>query len=478
MELRSEIAEIHASDLGIVGELRHHRMRDLRRDDAIFGVRWNKGADPAMVRTHDAVGLVAETGVGGQAVRNDFDRASIFGEIGEVADELGNVFIRIPKFYIRKRDGANHRSWEVSKTRYNGFSLPACFADFDNDDRVVEELPYVDIAKYKGTTIGGRLCSLPDMFPTSSRSIVAFRNDARANNGVLQSRGYGILDIHGVDVLRTLFLIEFANLDAQAIMPGWTGGRQSTADAAVLDALLPQNFITVSTAAANHYRVGDPIAIGTTTWNTTVTQGPRTVTEIGQPDEMGRVPVHFDGDPVNISMGNVLQHAPWRNGFSRDILASSGQPGDNNNRQPMSYRGVESFYGDIWDWVDGVNTNDHQSWIAFNQDRYASNLFAPPYRPLNYVNAPNNGYTREMGFDNRIHWNTALNVAEFPTLTTGASASTFYADQYWQAAVARVARFGGSLSGVSFSGVSAWHLSNSSGYTSASIGARLLKKAL
>jgi len=31
------------------------------------------------------------------------------------------VFMRIPKFYIRKTDGENIKTWQVSKTKYRGF---------------------------------------------------------------------------------------------------------------------------------------------------------------------------------------------------------------------------------------------------------------------------------------------------------------------------------------------------------------------
>ena len=67
----------------------------------IYGVTWNKGSSPVLTRTDHAVGCAANAGVDFTSVVNDFDRRPIFGEIIEVADALGNVFIRIPKFYIR-----------------------------------------------------------------------------------------------------------------------------------------------------------------------------------------------------------------------------------------------------------------------------------------------------------------------------------------------------------------------------------------
>ena len=70
---------------------------------AIYGVSWTK-ADVALTRTNGAVGFEANAGVDAGVVTNDFDTAEIFSEFTEETDADGNVFIRIPKFYIRKTD--------------------------------------------------------------------------------------------------------------------------------------------------------------------------------------------------------------------------------------------------------------------------------------------------------------------------------------------------------------------------------------
>ena len=62
----------------------------------IYGVYWDKGENPALTRTHDAIGMSAAVGIDGAFASNDFDNAEIYREIGEVMDSLGNVFVRIP----------------------------------------------------------------------------------------------------------------------------------------------------------------------------------------------------------------------------------------------------------------------------------------------------------------------------------------------------------------------------------------------
>ena len=42
----------------------------------------------------------------------------------------------------------------------------------------------------------------------------------------------------------------------------------------------------------------------------------------------------------------------------------------------VSTGAVESPFGDMWQFVDGVNINENQAWVAKNAAQYASNVFA------------------------------------------------------------------------------------------------------
>lgn len=183
---------------------------------AIYGVRWDKQADPTLVRTDDAQGFLAFAGEGDEVVQNDFDETWFNFE--KVEDVFGNVFVRIPKFYILKDEGEDYFEWAVSQTQYEGYYLPWCFWDFDNG----EELPYIDVGAYEASLVDGRLASVPGVMPFVNETIVSFRNYAEANNtGGL--RGYQQYDVHAHDMIQTLMFIEFATLDLQSIMMGNVG---------------------------------------------------------------------------------------------------------------------------------------------------------------------------------------------------------------------------------------------------------------
>ena len=432
--------------------------------EPIFGVIWDKSSNPTLTRINDAIGMVANAGIDSEIVRNDFDNVPLFGEIHEVVDTLGNVFVRIPKFYIKKVDTENFKSWQVSKKRYPGFYLPWCFWDFENN----KELPYVDIGKYKASLgAGNKLESKPNTYPLVNTNIVNMRNYAR-NNNVDGLKGYQQLDIHAVDVLRTLMIVEFATLNIQSIMMGFVNGRYNEADVATISES-NTNCIIVSNLTASYYRVGQTISVGTSRGGNQIFYG-RTITAIEVYDANNKA-IYFDGEPVDISAGNILYNIGWKNGFSAQIMATSGCIIANDGYYPCHYRGIESPFGDIWQWVDGVNIDEHQAWVAKNAEDYTSNVFAHPYEKLGYVNSVSNGYIIKMGFDPKYPF------AEFP-VSVGGSNSTYYCDYYYQETGQKVALFGGGWYNGSSAGLSYWNLNNSSSSSSAYRGGRLLKKAL
>ena len=111
------------------------------------------------------------------------------------------------------------------------------------------------------STDGTKLESKVRQIPINEKNIVDFRDYAQANNagGLL---GYQQLDIHAVDVLRTLAFIEFATLDIQAIMQGYTDGQYAATHLATATEENAKRII-VANAHADLYRVGQAISIGT-----------------------------------------------------------------------------------------------------------------------------------------------------------------------------------------------------------------------
>jgi len=431
----------------------------------VYGVSWNKGSSPTLTRTDDAIGMVAAAGVDAGVVTNNFDNAQIFADMTEVTDAFGNVFIRIPKFYIKKTDGVGSKTWQVSYSSARlgaGAYLPWCFWDFTQSS----ELPYIDVGKYPASlSVDNKLESKPGVYPLINKNIVQMRDYARANG-----TGYQQLDIHAVDALQTLVYVEFATLHAQSIMAGYTTGQYTATHLATV-AEAGTNRIIVANAHAALYAVGQAISVGTSQGDNQVFYG-RTITSIDVYDAANKA-ITFDGAAVNIAVGNMLYNTGWRSGFSVGIAAASGSLVSNSTgKYPCKYRGIENpLWGNTWQFVDGININERQAWVCRDQASFASNLFAAPYLQLGYVNHNADGYATAMGFDANHPY------AAFP-VAVGDSGTTYYSDYYYQSTGQRIALLGGLWVNGSNAGPSCWNLNSASSVAYVAIGARLMRKPL
>lgn len=197
-------------------------------DANIYTLKYDGSATGGLTRADAAVGLVA--GVDG--AKNDFDNVGPWAKMTKVTDSNGNVFVRIPKTYIRKQVNGNGQNWSVSLVApvnipggQNGQSMvdtasgwyrPTLFWDYTNN----VELPYVDVAAYLATSVNDTLVSKSGLTPTSSLTINQFRQQAVANNSG-STKGYSLIDYATVDLLTALFVVEFGTINSQSIMRGY-----------------------------------------------------------------------------------------------------------------------------------------------------------------------------------------------------------------------------------------------------------------
>lgn len=417
----------------------------------IYGVSWDGGSSPILTRTDDAGMLLANAGVDSGVVTNDFDNVYPWSQMIEVTDDYGNVFIRIPKFYIEKTAIGSARTWRISGVNFGNAYLPACFANAD----------YVDVGKHNAYLNGTKLESKAGLFPTVNRTIVQFRDDAKANGA-----GYQQMDIHVIDILQTLFSIEFATLNSQAIMAGFTSGAYVATDTATV-AENAANRVIVANAVAAKYVVGQTVGLGTSLGGNEIFSN-RVITSITVYDASNKA-INVDGATFNVAVGNIIYSLGWKSGFSSSIVAKSGSLVSNSSGlYPCKYREIENPWGSIYEFIDGVNINERQAWVCRTPADYASNVFAAPYEQLSYVNGSVDGYSIAMGFD------VAHPFAEFP-ITVGGGGTTYYSDYYYQAIGQRIALLGGFWALGTAAGLSCWLLAFASSATGIIFGARLIK---
>lgn len=140
----------------------------------------------------------------------------------------------------------------------------------------------------------------------------------------------------------------------------------------------------------------------------------------------------------------------------------------NNGTYSVIYRGIEDPYGNIWQFVDGINVQDHKPYICYDANKYAVDTFTGSYHALNYTMPSANGYASKLGCDS----NNPL-----VSLTTEASGSstTNMCDYYYQQDGNRIALVGGLWSDATYCGLWCWNVAGLSSGTWTTVGARLLR---
>ena len=114
-------------------------------------------------------------------------------------------------------------------------------------------------------------------------------------------------------------------------------------------------------------------------------------------------------------------------------VIGNGSSGASNDNMWMSYRGIENFYADIWEFIDGINIQNYVPYVNNSlPNTYADDVFTGSYTST--------GVTMITGAENTFV--KKVSGEFFPTVAGGNSA-TFVTDAFWSATGNRVLLFGG-----------------------------------
>ena len=132
------------------------------------------------------------------------------------------------------------------------------------------------------------------------------------------------------------------------------------------------------------------------------------------------------------------------------------------NSDYVSYRGVENFYGRAWQWVDGININERNIYVAGDASKWADNT-ATGYTSIGQVPSGVGNYQRDL----------MSGIALLPSSVAGASDTTYTGDALWTASGWRVAYAGGGASVGGLVGALCLHLYSGSADSDTGISGRL-----
>jgi len=129
----------------------------------------------------------------------------------------------------------------------------------------------------------------------------------------------------------------------------------------------------------------------------------------------------------------------------------------------MSYRGIENFYADIWEMIDGINISEREVFLNNDYNTFASDVFTGDYVSTGLtLPAASASYIRDVNFgdDGFLFTNVS-----------GAASSTYITDGAWSSTGDRVFYYGGSAADGSVCGAFCSYAAHASSIAGVSIGA-------
>ena len=436
----------------------------------LYGIKRkvNDNTSPAWERIGDSIGLVAKATKNGETVQNDFDSRYPWSEIisynydvikkkinayyGDPTFKFdgtnGEVLTRIPEFYWKREIINGYEYIYIADYAIAGFNKSEEFSVGRYDACIDED---------------GKLHSYSGYSPSTNKNITQHRDAAK-----LLSDEFCMID-YRYFMLQMLYLVEYANYNSQSQLGnGIIGIRYNANDKAII---AQERTNTIVIATNDYFKVGQQIAIGTTVDGVSICKD-RTITKITEysKDTTEGTAITFDGDPVNIAIGNIIHACAQKEGGCDSLGMKSGCLA-NDSQHAVIYRGIENIFGNVFNWIDGLNIQNYQAYICRNPKEYISDKFEVPYIKLGYVNCNEKDmYIKKLGFDEK-NPDIALPIE----IGGGAGSSSGMCDFYYSSEGNCVARVGGSFYYGSRAGLWYWNCSYSSVASHLSCGARLLK---
>nr|DAR06979.1 MAG TPA: tail collar fiber protein [Caudoviricetes sp.] len=167
-----------------------------------------------------------------------------------------------------------------------------------------------------------------------------------------------------------------------------------------------------------------------------------------------------------INRGIVNDSSVHKTGETDAMVYHTGRAaGGLINTAAVQYRWIENPWGNVFEWIDGINVNNRVPYICTEPESYADDTTS------NYTSSgitlPNSGWIKGLGFSSVFPW------ALLPDTTGGGSATTYIPDYINSSAGWSVVDVSSCYTNASIAGLFFFDASQRSGISSQYIGARL-----
>lgn len=452
--------ELPISNKEIYIEMENYQIHKLRRSKTTTSSTWEKygvfNKNLVANATHD-----------GTAVTNDYDDLKPWSDIytynydrtnaietAKLGDSNfkfdgtnGEVMTKFPTSYIKVFEDDDYDYIWFSAWKFEGAIKVDSFS----------------LGRYDSCLIDNVIHSYSGYCPAINKNIGQFRTLSQAvgtNFGQLDWRYY---------VLQLFYLAEYADYNSQSKLGNGIVGMRFNANDKALVAESNTNRIIVSTTVGGYFDVGQQISIGTSSGNQSVAAY-RTITakESYSSDGVTGTAITFDGSAVNVAVNNVIWCGGQKAGGCDTLGMLSGCLA-NDSKHAVIYRGVENPFGNVYNFVDGINIKDYKAYVCYNPSDYVSDKITSLYSELGYTNySTSDVWSTKLGFD-KNH--------PFIRLTTEAnngSSSTGQCDKYYCNTGNRIVLVGGCFNSATTAGLWFLYCYSPSSAANCSLGSRLL----
>lgn len=439
----------------------------------IYGVKrvWNtSNVSDTWERTDASIGMEANPTIGTKVGKDDFSYVMPWAGIvskccdldtGETVAYIGEpgydptkymVLTEYPGFYFKRWRDDTYEYVQISAGAFDG----AVYIE-----------PW-EWGRYPSSLMGSKHVSMSGKHPDCRITRATVRTRSKA-----AGEGFYSMDSTSYWAYSMLVLVKYASLNTQEkVCKGYYYLRYTDQDKALVAEQSTNRIVIALATAANEYLVGNAVEIGTSLGGAQVAKQ-RLITRV-EDYSSGSVTgkaIYFDGDPVNIAVGNIISHCANISGTT-DSLGMKDGCLVNDGKHSMLLLGHE--HNGQYAFVDNVNRYQGKLYVCYDNAATKDNVGDSDanYKALAITFPTSSGWQLLEGFDPEQPlemWCEKLG---------GSSVGKGNGAYLWSnnnAAWCVLYVFGGANSGAS-AGLPFVYASSGSGYAYWNIGGVLLKK--
>lgn len=366
----------------------------------IYGVKrvWNTAnVSDTWERTDASVGMEANPTIGTKVGKDDFSYVMPWAGIvskccdldtGETIAYIGEpgydptkymVLTEYPGYYLKRWRDDTYEYVQISAGAFAG----AVYIE-----------PW-EWGRYPSSLMGSKHVSMSGKHP-----------DCRINRATVRARskaageGYYSMDSTSYWAYSMLVLVKYASLNTQEkVCKGYYYLRYTDQDKALVAEQSTNRIVIALATAANEYLVGNAVEIGTSLGGAQVAKQ-RLITRVedySNGSVTGKA-IYFDGDPVNIAVGNIISHCANISGTT-DSLGMRDGCLVNDGKHAMLLLGHE--HNGQYAFVDNVNRYQDKLYVCYDNTATKDNVgdTDPNYKALSFTFPTTSGWQLLEGFD-------------------------------------------------------------------------------